>query len=636
MSILFLQGWTIPERKDNWPDEVSPIISKAERQVYLSLRNEEDRLRFQEMFWQMRDPNPETKKNEYREEFYARIAYAKSHLYGVNSDRGRIYILIGPPAERKDFTGQDGLSDCELWVYTGLGKFGLPPMLYLLFYKAFDAGDYRLFYPGANSALDILSQEGQTGLYTRDQAYAMVRKRNAELAAATVSVIPDQGMSPYPASSLSSGTILAHIMSLPESQNKTSYLKSFSLPQGNIDVTWTTQEIVGDGALAISQVNGVKFLSYSLMPETIRGTMDADGSSSALIMTILRIEDSAGALIYQQEREVKLKLNAAIQKEIEARKCVFNDFAPIVNGTFKVHLTFINKTTKESFVFEDRINVSEEIPPLLIGTLMKEIESSRYLPFSIDSQKIPMDPRFIFPKESPLEGLLATDADVHIAMLPLEKKAPPLEVTDIVRHGKSLHFRQALNDVPEGHYFLCFRIGDAEVFRQRIAILPFAVNRPLEFERTEDQAFRWQAQRILAREYVNLKEPEAALKSLDVLPNDQRNLETMIMAAQAQYLQKHFAQVLDLLEPETVLKSPVVLLLLGNSSLELKNLEKAASYFEELRKFGDTAENNSLLGAIYFSLGKKDKAQVYWERAKNLESKKSGEKEDKRDSTSSY
>jgi tetratricopeptide (TPR) repeat protein len=94
--------------------------------------------------------------------------------------------------------------------------------------------------------------------------------------------------------------------------------------------------------------------------------------------------------------------------------------------------------------------------------------------------------------------------------------------------------------------------------------------------------------------------------------------------------------VLELLEPKTVLKSHVVLLLLGNSSLELKNLEKAAFYFEELRKFGDTAENNNILGAIYFSLGKKDKAQVYWERAKNLESKKSGGKEDKRDSTSGF
>jgi Flp pilus assembly protein TadD len=60
--------------------------------------------------------------------------------------------------------------------------------------------------------------------------------------------------------------------------------------------------------------------------------------------------------------------------------------------------------------------------------------------------------------------------------------------------------------------------------------------------------------------------------------------------------------------------------------LELKRLDRAAFYFEEVRKFGDTAEANNALGAIYFSLGEKDKARVYWERAKKLEEKPEGKK----------
>jgi len=62
-----------------------------------------------------------------------------------------------------------------------------------------------------------------------------------------------------------------------------------------------------------------------------------------------------------------------------------------------------------------------------------------------------------------------------------------------------------------------------------------------------------------------------------------------------------------------------ILILLGNSALALKKLDRAAFYFEEVRKFGDTAEANNALGAIYFSLGDQDKAKVYWERAKKLE-----------------
>jgi tetratricopeptide (TPR) repeat protein len=82
--------------------------------------------------------------------------------------------------------------------------------------------------------------------------------------------------------------------------------------------------------------------------------------------------------------------------------------------------------------------------------------------------------------------------------------------------------------------------------------------------------------------------------------------------------------VVELLERDTVEKNYAVLLLLGNSYLELKKLDQAALYFEEVRKFGDTAEANNTLGAIYFSLGEKDKAKVYWERAKKLEQKTHG------------
>ena len=109
------------------------------------------------------------------------------------------------------------------------------------------------------------------------------------------------------------------------------------------------------------------------------------------------------------------------------------------------------------------------------------------------------------------------------------------------------------------------------------------------------------------------------------LPAGLRNGTTIPVIARPHYLNKDYARVIELLETEAVPKDYGVLLLLGNSSLELKRLKEAAFYFEEVRKFGDTPEANNALGAIYFSLGEKDKAKVYWERAKKLESR-AGEK----------
>src|SRR6201986_2418715 len=48
-----------------------------------------------------RTPNPDSPENEFREEHYARIAYANDHFAagkpGWKTDRGHIYIAFGPP-----------------------------------------------------------------------------------------------------------------------------------------------------------------------------------------------------------------------------------------------------------------------------------------------------------------------------------------------------------------------------------------------------------------------------------------------------------------------------------------------------------------------------------------------------------
>jgi len=71
-----------------------------------------------------------------------------------------------------------------------------------------------------------------------------------------------------------------------------------------------------------------------------------------------------------------------------------------------------------------------------------------------------------------------------------------------------------------------------------------------------------------------------------------------------------------------VVKNYSALLFLANSSLELKRKQKAAEYFEMLRKYGDTVKLNNVLGAIYHSLGEREKAKIYWERAEKLEKPK--------------
>jgi GWxTD domain-containing protein len=96
-----------PELKKAYKDwlekDVAYIITDEERKAFKKLATDDERERFIEEFWRRRDPDPDTDENEYREEYYERIAYANEHfasgIPGWKSDRGRIWIMYGKPDE---------------------------------------------------------------------------------------------------------------------------------------------------------------------------------------------------------------------------------------------------------------------------------------------------------------------------------------------------------------------------------------------------------------------------------------------------------------------------------------------------------------------------------------------------------
>jgi GWxTD domain-containing protein len=93
------------EALDDWSKgDVRYLITEEERAVYEKLTTAEERERFIEEFWRRRNPNPQTPENEFREEFYRRIAYANQNfgagMPGWLTDRGRVYVLYGPPNRR--------------------------------------------------------------------------------------------------------------------------------------------------------------------------------------------------------------------------------------------------------------------------------------------------------------------------------------------------------------------------------------------------------------------------------------------------------------------------------------------------------------------------------------------------------
>jgi GWxTD domain-containing protein len=84
-------------------EDVVYIISPEERTAFLQLETNEEREQFIEQFWLRRSTNADLPGDDFKEEHYRRIAYANEHfasgIPGWKTDRGRMYIMWGPPDE---------------------------------------------------------------------------------------------------------------------------------------------------------------------------------------------------------------------------------------------------------------------------------------------------------------------------------------------------------------------------------------------------------------------------------------------------------------------------------------------------------------------------------------------------------
>ena len=84
-------------------EDVAYIIASEERDKFVQLTTDAEREHFIESFWMRRDQTPDSIANEFKEEHYRRIAWANdrfaARVPGWKTDRGRAYIMRGPPDE---------------------------------------------------------------------------------------------------------------------------------------------------------------------------------------------------------------------------------------------------------------------------------------------------------------------------------------------------------------------------------------------------------------------------------------------------------------------------------------------------------------------------------------------------------
>ena len=159
-------------------EDVIYIITPEEKNAFLHLSTNEEREQFIEQFWARRNPDPDSPENSFKEEHYRRIAYTNEHyasgIPGWKTDRGRIYIMWGPPDEiqshptggtyERPFSeggGQTSTYPFEDWRYRYLE--GMGENVELEFVDPTSTGEYHLTIdPSEKDALLYVPGAGLT------------------------------------------------------------------------------------------------------------------------------------------------------------------------------------------------------------------------------------------------------------------------------------------------------------------------------------------------------------------------------------------------------------------------------------------------------------------------------------------
>lgn len=144
----FFSKWVgVPSTITDLDQAINEMIYIASTSQISFIKNantlEEKKKRFLE-FWKEQDPTSSNPENSYFIEYYNRVAYANEHFSqyfpGWRSDRGMVFILLGPPDNIERYPFEMNSKPYQIWTYYQLN-------VSLVFVDQTGFGDYRLITP---------------------------------------------------------------------------------------------------------------------------------------------------------------------------------------------------------------------------------------------------------------------------------------------------------------------------------------------------------------------------------------------------------------------------------------------------------------------------------------------------------
>ncbi len=470
------------EEYRQWLDLVDYIITPDERKIFTQLENDRDRDAFMNIFWNQRDPNRNTPENEFKDEHLKRFQYANryygftSPLPGWKTDRGRIHILLGPPANRNEVFNSY-LYPIEIWEYYGEPGKGLPTMFNVVFYRKGGAGDFKLYIPAVDGPDQLLiTQIGEFGSQDFQAVYQKILDIKPEVAEIALTLIPGERTTNYNPS-MRDLKLLAKISDLPKEHINTTYasqflrFKSFVDIQNSSDFLASRHEII----LLRDPVSKLNFLHLAIWPERISVDYSSDTKKYSCSYKMVIDLRQGETIVYQHSKDLPFAYDKSEMDKTLANGLILADLIPVIDGDFEVTVFVQNSVNHEFASFSEKIRVPAAGQPAIFGPLVSyRIQNGARAvvgAYTLQNLHASPDPQRTFGEREPLQVMFVIDfgtgpatatPEIEVISVPAAGAQPySRRLTPYSRGGAAIQvFTADLGTLPAGYYRLLARIRD--------------------------------------------------------------------------------------------------------------------------------------------------------------------------------
>jgi GWxTD domain-containing protein len=399
-----------------WLDIVHYLIFSEEKTIFLNLTNNRDRDAFINLFWKQRDPSKGTPENEFRDEHIKRFNHANryfkhgSTLPGWKTDRGKIYIILGPPLSVNEVI-KTGLRPVLIWDYMGGPEHGLPTAFNVVFYRKGGFGDYQFYIPSVDGPEKLLDPIAGKSIDPTNYTaiYNEIHDLDPAVANVSLSLIPgeyNRDLSP----SLQAPLMMMRIYDVPKNSVSDNYAKGFLNYKGYVDVSVSLQYIDSKFQHYVFKdpLLNMYFVHFALKPERVSVAHSTEQDKFYYNYRLTPIIKKGDDIIFQYSKDYSFYYSKEELDTVIGNGIVIADYFPLIEGSYKLVILLQNSVNEEISYFEKELNipVSQAIPRLFGPILSYQIEKAPqtiYAAFNIMGYTIKPEVDLVFGQDESIQ-----------------------------------------------------------------------------------------------------------------------------------------------------------------------------------------------------------------------------------------